>query len=85
MQIVSVYGIFPKNLNVINKKIEAKFAFNLKISIYNHCTLLKTTGNFSHRYGHAHYNPLFLQFLSVVHFSYFLLIFFHAYPAVNGE
>ncbi len=33
MQIVSVYGVFPKNLNVISKKVEGEFAFNLKISI----------------------------------------------------
>ncbi len=33
IQIVSVYGIFPKNLNGISKKVKDEFAFNLKISI----------------------------------------------------
>ncbi len=59
MQIVSVYGIFPKNLNVINKKIEAKFAFNLKISIYNHCILLKQRAIF----------PIVMATLTIIRYS----------------
>ena len=59
MQIVSVYGIFPKNLNGISKNVKDEFAFNLKISIYNHCILLKQRAIF----------PIVMATLTIIRYS----------------